>query len=279
MIPKGNQRAGGQQLATHLLNAYDNDSVEVADVRGAIAQDLHGAFAEWYAEAKGTKCSKFLYSLSINPDHTQGPYNREHYYDFIRRTEDMLGLSGQPRAVVFHVKHGREHCHVVWSRIDTEKMKAVQLSHDRQKLRAVAQEYARDHNLTLPPGMQNNRGKDRFPDHATNRKPRRETAGRTHRHLQETAHGGDHQSLARKRPTRPVFVKALEDRGYFLARGDKRSYVVVDLYGEIHSLSRQLDGVKAKDLKARLADYPLDKLRRRRNRARSRARSSGRRCC
>ena len=78
----------------------------------------------------------------------------------------MLGLSGQPRAVVFHVKHGREHCHVVWSRIDTEKMKAVQLSHDRQKLRAVAQEYARDHNLTLPPGMQNNRGKDRFPDHA-----------------------------------------------------------------------------------------------------------------
>jgi hypothetical protein len=166
MIPKGNQRAGGQQLATHLLNAYDNDSVEVADVRGAIAQDLHGAFAEWYAEAKATKCSKFLYSLSINPDHTQGPFNREHYYDFIHRTENMLGLSGQPRAVVFHVKHGREHCHVVWSRIDTEKMKAVQLSHDRQKLRAVAQEYARDHNLTLPPGMQNNRGKDRFPDHA-----------------------------------------------------------------------------------------------------------------
>jgi len=164
MIPKGNQRAGGQQLATHLLNACDNDSVEVADMRGAIAQDLHGAFAEWYAEAKATKCIKYLYSLSINPDHTQGPFNREHYDDFIRRTEDKLGLSGQPRAVVFHVKHGREHCHVVWSRIDTEKMKAVQLSHDHQKLRSVAQEYARDHNLTLPPGMRNNRGKDRYRD-------------------------------------------------------------------------------------------------------------------
>ena len=45
-----------------------------------------------------------------------------------------------------------------------------------------------------------------------------------------------------------------------LARGDKRAYVVVDLYGEIHSLSRQLDGVKSKDLKARLAGYDLDKL-------------------
>jgi hypothetical protein len=164
MIPKGNQRGGGQQLATHLLNSYDNDSVAIVDLRGAIAQDLHGAFAEWYAESKATKCFKYLYSLSINPDHTQGPFNREHYDDFIRRTEDQLGLSGQPRAVVFHVKHGREHCHVVWSRIDTEKMKAVQLSHDHQKLRAVAQEYVRDHNLTLPPGMQNDRGKDRYAD-------------------------------------------------------------------------------------------------------------------
>ena len=89
MIPKGNQRSGGQQLATHLLNAYDNDRVEVAEVRGAIAQDLHGAFAEWYAEAKATNCVKYLYSLSVNPDHRQGPYTREHYYDFIRRTEEV----------------------------------------------------------------------------------------------------------------------------------------------------------------------------------------------
>ncbi len=93
MIPKGNQRSGGQQLATHLLNSYDNDRVEVAEVRGAIAQDLHGAFAEWYAEAKVTNCVKYLYSLSVNPDHRQGPYTREHYYDFISRTEKSLGLA------------------------------------------------------------------------------------------------------------------------------------------------------------------------------------------
>ena len=259
MIPKGNQRGGGQQLATHLLNSYDNDSVEVIDMRGAIAQDLHGAFAEWYAEAKATKCIKYLYSLSINPDHRQGPFNREHYYDFIHRTEDKLGLSDQPRAVVFHVKHGREHCHVVWSRIDTEKMKAVQLSHDRQKLRAVAQEYARDHGLTLPPGMQNNRGKDRFPDHAKTEnlaeKQQEERTGTPKKQrMEQIAKAWQENSDA------PGFVKALESDGYFLARGDQRSYVVVDLYGEVHSLSRQLAGVKSKELKARLADYPLDKL-------------------
>jgi hypothetical protein len=257
MIPKGNQRAGGQQLATHLLNSYDNDSVEIVDMRGAIAQDLHGAFAEWYAESKATKCIQYLYSLSINPDHRQGPFNREHYDDFIRRTEDKLGLSGQPRAVVFHVKHGREHCHVVWSRIDTEKMKAVPLSHDRQKLRAVAQEYARDHNLTLPPGMQNDRGKDRYADRDKQEdlgdKQREERTGvskaQRRREIAEAWHGSD---------SGQAFIRALEERCYYVARGDDCAYAVVDLYGEVSNLARQVDGVKTKELKARLGDR--DKL-------------------
>ena len=33
MIPKGNQRGGGQQLAAHLMNSFDNDSVEVANLQ------------------------------------------------------------------------------------------------------------------------------------------------------------------------------------------------------------------------------------------------------
>jgi hypothetical protein len=121
MIPKGNQRGGGQNLATHLMNSYTNERVEIADVRGTVAQDLHGAFREWFAESKATKCTEYLYSLSINPDNRQGDLTRDQYMDFIARTEKKLGLAAQPRAVVFHVKKGREHCHVVWSRIDLEK--------------------------------------------------------------------------------------------------------------------------------------------------------------
>ena len=119
MIPKASQRAGGQDLGTHLLNAHDNEYVEVAEVRGAIAQDLHGAFAEWEVQAHAlTKCRNYLYSLSLNPDHAQGELTRAQYADFIERAEKRLGLEGQPRAIVFHIKEGREHCHVVWSRID-----------------------------------------------------------------------------------------------------------------------------------------------------------------
>ena len=46
MILKGNQRAGACDLATHLLNAADNEHIEIAQITGAIADDLHGAFSE-----------------------------------------------------------------------------------------------------------------------------------------------------------------------------------------------------------------------------------------
>ena len=50
-----------------------------------------------------------------------------------------------------------------------------------------------------------------------------------------------------------AFSRALEERGCFLARGDKRSFVVIDHSGEVHSLPRAL-GLKTKEVKARLGD-------------------------
>lgn len=259
MIPKGNQRGGGQQLATHLSNAFDNEQIELADLRGTVARDLHGGFAEWHAQASATRCKKYLYSLSVNPDHRQGEVTRDQYMDFINRTEKNLGLTNQPRAVVFHVKNGREHAHVVWSRIQSDKMRAVQLSHDRQKLRTTAQEFARDHGILLPEGMQKDRGAARFADRV-----KRENL--TEKQQQERT--GVSKADRRKQTTEiwkqsdsgPAFVKALEGAGYYLCKGDRRAYVVADLYGEIHSLSRQLDGITVNELNARLIDFPLDKL-------------------
>ncbi len=167
MIPFGSQRALGQDLATHLLNAQDNERMEVAQVRGSVARDLHGAFAEWEAQAHTlTRCTNYLYSLSINPDQRQGRLTREQYLEYIDRTEQRLGLSGQPRAVVFHVKKDRqgtprEHCHVVWSRIDVERGKARHVAFDHEKLMIVTREFARDHGLKLPDGYGRLRQRER----------------------------------------------------------------------------------------------------------------------
>jgi hypothetical protein len=265
MILKGNQRGGGQQMAAHLMNSYDNERVEIADVRGAVAQDLSGAFAEWDAEARGTRCRKFLYSLSLNPDQSQGHLTREQYVELLDRTERSLNLVGQPRAVVFHEKRDkdgvlREHCHAVWSRIDTEKMKAVQIAHDRLKLRTVAREFARDHGLELPDGMRKDGKRDRFNDRAKQEnlgeRQQKERTG-----ISKEQRMADIATCWKETGNGAAFVQALEAKGYFLARGDQRAFVVVDLHSEVHSLSRQLSGVaKSKELKDRLAGYPLDKL-------------------
>jgi hypothetical protein len=107
--------------------------------------------------------------------------------------------------------------------------------------------------------MRNERGSDRFPDHAKvenlAEKQQEERTGKTKEQRREEITKAWRDSADTR-----TFIKSLQDAGYIFARGDKRTYVVVDLYGEIHSLSRQLIGVKAKEVKARLADHPIENL-------------------
>jgi hypothetical protein len=266
VIPFGSQRALGQDLATHLLNAQENERLEVVQVRGAVARDLHGAFAEWEAQAHTlTRCTNYLYSLSINPDQQQGRLTREQYLDFIDRTEQRLGLSGQPRAVVIHVKkdrHGtpREHCHVVWSRIDGERGKARHVAFDHEKLMAVTREFARDHGLKLPDGYNRDKGADR---------PKKSRQMSLYDKRQEDLGGLSlEQRKAQvtgaweRRDTARAFVRSLEDMGYILSTGN-RDYVLVDRHGHMNSLPKLIDDkkVRTKEVREFLArDFPKDSL-------------------
>jgi hypothetical protein len=265
MILKGNQRGGGQQLAAHLLNSFDNERVEIADLRGSVAQDLSGAFSEWFAHSRATRCRKYLYSLSLNPDNTQGGISREQYLDLIGRTERSLKLIDQPRAVVFHVKEGREHCHVVWSRIDTsgQRIRSVQIAHDRLKLRAVVLAFAREHDLKLPPGMrQGKSGERRAFNHTARPEDLGEKQQQERTGISKAARMEEIAACWKDTMDGQSFIKALEGKHYHLARGDQRDYVIVDLFGEVHSLSRQLAGTaRSKDLRERLKDIGPESLR------------------
>lgn len=255
MIPFASQRGGGQDLATHLLNDYDNDMTEVAFVRGAIARDLHGAFKEWEVQADTlTRCRKYLYSMSINPDPEQGPLTRDQYLDYIGRTEETLGLAAQPRAVVFHIKHGREHCHVVWSRIDADQQRAVHIAFDREKLMRVTRAFARDHGLDLPAGYEKSRKAGQSSLYE--QEQLRQTGLSKADHMQQVTEAWRHSDDARS------FVQALAERGYILATG-KRPYVLVDLYGGKNALSKLIDdkSVRTKDIRDFLEkEFPPDSL-------------------
>jgi len=257
MIPFSSQRGLGQDLATHLLNTHDNEYAEVEDLRGAIAGDLHGAFAEWEAQAHAlTKCKNYLYSMSVNPDPRQGPLTRDQYLDYIDRAEEKLGLADQPRAVVFHIKEGREHCHVIWSRIDADNEKAVHMAFDRDKLMMVTREFAKDHNLELPAGYHSKEGSKNKQLSLYDMHQKRST-GISKEEQMECVTDAWRQSDSAK-----AFVQALAERGYILATG-KRPYVLVDFYGNMNALPRLINDkqVRTKDIREFLEkDYPPESL-------------------
>lgn len=96
MILKGNERGHGKELARHLLNARDNEHVALHELRGFAADDLAGAMQESEAIARGTRCRKHLFSLSLNPpEHEDVPV--EVFEAAIERIEGRLGL-GRPTA-------------------------------------------------------------------------------------------------------------------------------------------------------------------------------------
>jgi hypothetical protein len=161
---------------------------------------------------------------------------------------------------VFHVKEGREHCHAVWSRVDADKMKGINIAKDRLKLRDVTRAFARDNGLDLPDGIKQGKTANKFNDRAKQEnlaeRQQKERSG-----IDKEQIMADLATCWRETGSGTAFVQAIEKKGYFIARGDQRAYVVIDLHGEIHSLSRHLSGVaKSKELKERLSGFPLDKL-------------------
>jgi hypothetical protein len=255
MIIGGLQTGNTRWLAAHLQNAADNESIELAEVTGTIARDVDGALVEFDAYTAGTRATEGVYACFINPPE---PLTRLQYAKALAHIEKRLGLTGQPRIVVFHVKNGREHCHVVWSRIDTKAMKAIQLSHDRQKLRRCARELAAAFSLELPPNLANDRGAARFdepPQPTRAEKAMEATSGLSREERRRLI-----TDCYRNSDSAEAFANALEAAGFMLARGDKRCFVIVDIAGHVHSLARQIDGAKTKDVKKKLEGLTLSLL-------------------
>jgi len=244
MILKGSQRAGGRQMALHLLNGEQNEHVEVHEVSGFVADDVMGALNEAYALSKGTKCKQFMYSLSLSP-----PQNKDVpiavFEDTLKRVEKKLGLEGQPRVVVFHEKHGRRHAHCVWSRIDTDEMKAINISHPKLKLNTIAKSLYLEHGWQMPEGFKDKTQKN--PLNYTRAEWQQATrTGQNPKVIKATL-----QECWAASDDRKSFEHALQESGYYLAKGDRRGFVVIDIYGEVYSLTRQI-GQKKKDIELRV---------------------------
>jgi len=246
MILVGNQRGGARDLAVHLLKE-ENDHVHVYEIEGFASDNLMDAFKEIHAISKGTRCRQFLYSLSVNPP----PGKEVSTNDFIKAIDEAakrLGLENQPRAIVFHEKEGRRHAHAVFSRIDANTMTAIHLPHTKRKLVALTRELYIEHGWKMPDGLFDKRLRNPR-NFSLQEWQQAKRIGKDPRAIKTAL-----QDAWAISDTRASFSEALKERGFALARGDRRSYVAVDYNGEICSLTKSL-GVKPKSLKARLGDF------------------------
>ncbi len=256
MILKASERGDAPQLARYLMAMRDNEHVELHEVRGFVSEDLPGAFSEADAIARGTRCKNYLFSMSLNPP--QGAaVGVDAFERAIAQIEQKIGLEHQPRAVVFHEKDGRRHAHVVWSRIDTERMRAINLPHFKMKLREVSRMLYLEHGWDMPRGLQDRSLRD--PLNFTREQwQQARRVGLDPRELKAVFRQGWERS-----DSKASFERALKERGFWLARGDRRGFVAIDYRGEVYSLSRYA-GVKPKDLEARLGDpkhlRPVDEV-------------------
>lgn len=246
MILKGSQRGGGQNLAVHLMRLDDNDHVRVHELRGFASDELKGAFKEAEAVSLGTKCRQYLFSLSINPPEDQA-VSADEFTAAIDRAEERLGLTGQPRAVVLHEKNARLHAHCVWSRIDAETMTAKQMSFFKTKLTDLSRELYLDHGWDMPRGLISPEGRN--PTNFTL------AEWQQAKRLQQDPRWMKQVVLDcwARSDDRKSFERSLSEHALFLARGDKRGFVVMDHAGQVQSLSRTL-GQKTKELASRLGD-------------------------
>ena len=246
MILIGSQRSGAMALADHLTNMVENDHVEVIGIDGFMADDLHSALEEAHAISLGTKCQKFLVSVSLNPP--EGVVvTDEGFQEAADRVAKKLGLDDHPRAIVVHEKNGRRHAHAVWSRIDSNTMTATEIGLYKFKLRDLSKELFLDHGWDLPDGLKTY-GKGDPLNYDLEQWQQSQRFGVDPREMKQAFHDAWSQSDDVKSLT-----NALKDRGLYLAKGDRRGYVALGIEGNVYSLSRWA-GIKTKEIKARLGD-------------------------
>ena len=250
MIIKGTSCAGARRLAVHLTRTDTNERAEVKEIRGVVAQDLSGALREMEGVAAGARTNKPFYHGSINTRADERLTDEQRAYA-IDKLEASLGMTGQARVVVVHEKEGREHCHVVWSRIDLDRMAAISDSHNYRKHEEVARALEREFGHERVQGAHAERDAKQRPD----RTP-------THSEMLQADRTGLSPQQARELMTGiwqstksgKEFQARLEDKGWILARGDRRDFVAIDPGGGVHSVARRIEGANAAEVRQRFAD-------------------------
>jgi hypothetical protein len=253
MIIKGNPAGSVAFWSSHLLRDDTNERAEVKEISGLLAEDLPTALREMEAIASGSRShGNFMYQANISPRENEHLTPKQ-WKEAIDTLEKNLGLEGHQRIVVEHEKEGRTHRHVVWNRVDVENLRVADMGGNWRIHTTTARqlEVRFDHTPTPTNFHQLDRkqGAELWEARAADRSG-----------LDPAAIKAELSQLWRMADNGKAFAAAVEERGYILAKGDRRDFCIIDHAGDAHSLARRLDGVKVKDVRERMSDIDRDSL-------------------
>jgi len=250
MVINGASRRNVRFWARHLLDTCENESAEVVKIHGLRARTLGDALWEMEAQARGTRCENFMWCADLNPRGDER-LTEEGWERARAILERHRRYEGQPHVVIEHRKDNRVHRHVVWSRIDTTKARALPDGLDARVCHAAARDIERALGLirTISP-LDKNR-----PGPRPKRAPKSWEMHRGRKSgIDPRAVKAEVTALFRASENGRDLQAALEQRGYRLVRGDRRGFCILDRAGHEHSLARRLDGVTTRQLTAFMRD-------------------------
>lgn len=263
-------------LTNHLSNSHDgNERILLSGSRGLFASSLSEAIEDIMLMTKGARCRKPLLHTSINPavDMSEGEWALawsvyEHEFD----------LSNHAYVEVTHTKtDGRTHKHRVYSRVRDDQS-AIDLGFNYLRHEKVARILEHTLNRPLTLGRFNRAiikqlEKDgqgavaawlRMEEAHVQHRPSAAQLARDSQQQKRTKVSiaqvrEDLQSAWAAATCGQDFLRLILERGYILARGDRRDYVFLDRTGSVHSPRRRLN-VRAGALRAFLADLVQEHL-------------------
>ncbi len=251
MIVKGRARNNPVQLAEYLLRTDDHEHVSILSTDYGPILSLKEAFMDMDAMASITKGKNSLYHAQISPE-AKYPMTKAQWIEAANILEKELSLSDQMRVIVLHSKDNRTHAHCVWARTDIENGVLVSDSMNYQAHERASAEMERRFGHDVIPGVHAKRDMSQSRPVAAFTFEEWQAANR--KGVDIKAQKATITALYEQSCSGSEFQEELRKAGYILARGDQRNLVLIDEYGDVLSLSRQLKGYRKRQIQEKLTD-------------------------
>ena len=240
----------------HFGDTEENVRTEIVKSQGLVSDNIYDMMREMKAMAAGTRAENFMWIADLSP--RPGKHVTEQQWERMRQiVEERRGLKGEVYFIIEQEKaDGRVHRHLVESRIDLEKGRAIPDGEDAKichaASRQICEEFGWERNIS--PFDKDREGPR--PKRAPKRWEmyRGMKTGLDPRAIQVEVTALFHQSDNGR-----AFHAALEEHGYQLVTG-RRGLLILDSAGKEHSLARRIEGTNKKELDAFMRDVDREAL-------------------